>query len=392
VTIFNVRLYGQSEEERGTLERAVHGLEATTEIARAVGGETDRSRVLETIAKRARALVGARSLLVLLRDGARSEVVAVAGECGSAPLGRYVTIENETPAAALAAVQGLELEARAALLAPLGFRGKTLGAIVALDRIEEGPDFYAEDERLLTAATASAAIAVATVQSMTEERLRQSLMTAERERARWARELHDSLLQGLGSRRVSLSTALKSGDKERLEAAVEETIEDIARDIEELRALISELRPATLDQLGLVAALEDLAERVEHGTEIEFETELEVDEGRLDPELETVVYRLVQEALNNVAKHAGAGRVQLQVRSGEERLAVLISDDGKGFDIEGEFSGFGLAGMRERVELAGGELQIGSMPGSGTRVSASMPIEAGGDSGLDEAAGERAAN
>jgi len=392
VTIFNVRLYGQSEEERGALERAVHGLEATTEIARAVGGETDRSRVLETIAKRARALVGARSLLVLLRDGARSEVVAAAGECGTAPLGRYVTIESETPAAALAAVQGLELEARAALLAPLSFRGKTLGAVVALDRIEEGPDFYAEDERLLTAATASAAIAVATVQSMTEERLRQSLKTAERERARWARELHDSILQGLGSRRVSLSTALKSGDKERLEAVVEETIEDIARDIEELRALISELRPATLDQLGLVAALGDLAERVEHGAKIEFETELEVDEGRLDPELETVVYRLVQEALNNVAKHAGAGRVQLQVRSGESRLAVLISDDGKGFDIEGDFSGFGLAGMRERVELAGGELQIESMPGSGTRVSASMPIEAGGDSGLDEAAGERAAN
>jgi two-component system, NarL family, sensor histidine kinase DevS len=392
VTIFNVRLYGQSEEERGALERAVHGLEATTEIARAVGGETDRSRVLETIAKRARALVGARSLLVLLRDGGRSEVVAAAGECGSAPLGRYVTIESETSAAALAAAQDLELEARAALLAPLGFRGKTLGAIVALDRIEEGPDFYAEDERLLTAATASAAIAVATVQSMTEERLRQSLMTAERERARWARELHDSILQGLGSRRVSLSTALKSGDKERLEAAVDETIGDMARDIEELRALISELRPATLDQLGLVAALGDLAERVEHGTQIEFDTELEVDEGRLDPELETVVYRLVQEALNNVAKHAGAGRVQLQVRSGEDRLVVLVSDDGRGFDIEGDFSGFGLAGMRERVELAGGELQIESMPGSGTRVSASMPIEAGGDSGLDEAAGERAAN
>jgi signal transduction histidine kinase len=173
---------------------------------------------------------------------------------------------------------------------------------------------------------------------------------------------------------------------------VEETIEDIARDIEELRALISELRPATLDQLGLVAALGDLAERVEHGAKIEFDAELEVDEGRLDPELETVVYRLVQEALNNVAKHAGAGRVELQVRSGEDRLAVLISDDGKGFDIEGEFSGFGLAGMRERVELAGGELQIESRPGSGTRVSASMPIEAGGGSGLDEAAGERAAN
>ena len=392
VTIFNVRLYGQSEEERGALERAVHGLEATTEIARAVGGETDRTRILETIAKRARALVGARSLLVLLHDEGRSEVVAAAGECGNAPLGRYVTIEGEAPADALAAVQRLEIEARTALLAPLSFRGRTLGAIVALDRIEEGPDFYVEDERLLTAATASAAIAVATVQSMTEERLRQSLKIAERERARWARELHDSILQSLGSRRVSLSTALKSGDRKRLEAAVEETIDDIARDVEELRALISELRPATLDQLGLVAALEDLAERVEHGAEIELEAELEVDEARLDPELQTVVYRLVQEALNNVAKHAGAGRVHLRVCGDEDSLAVLVSDDGEGFDPAGEHSGFGLAGMRERVELAGGELQIESMPGSGTRVMASVPLAAGDESGLDEASGERAAN
>jgi signal transduction histidine kinase len=393
VAIFNVRLYSQSEEERGALERAVHGFEATTEIARAVGGETDRSRVLETIAKRARALVGARSLLVLLSDGDRSEVVAAAGECGAAPVGRYASVEGQTPAEALAAAQGLEIEARAALLAPLNFRGRALGAIVALDRLEEGPEFYAEDERLLTAAAASAANAVATVQSVTEGRLRQSLMTAERERARWARELHDSVLQGMGSRRVLLSSALKSGDPERLADAVEEALGGLVRDIDELRGLITELRPATLDQLGLVAALEDLAERVGHSAEIELATDLQIDARRLDPELETVVYRLVQEALTNVVKHAGAGRVDLQILSGEDRLDVLVCDDGRGFDPAGERSGFGLAGMRERVELAGGELQIESSPGAGARVMASVPLApAGGGSGLDESPGERAAN
>jgi signal transduction histidine kinase len=394
VTIFNVRLYGQSEDERSALERAVHGLEATTDIARAVGGETDRARVLETIAKRSRALVGARSLLVLLRDaGPRREVVAAAGECGSAPVGRYVALDGETPEEALAAVGQLEIDARAALVARLEFRGKALGEIVALDRIEEGPAFYSEDRRLLHSAAASAAIAVATVQSMTEERLRQSLQTAERERARWARELHDSVLQGLGSRRVSLSSALKSGDGKRLERTVEQAIGDMSRDIEELRALISELRPATLDQLGLVAALEDLADRVRQGAELELDTELDVDAARLDPELETVIYRLVQEALNNVVKHAEAGRVQLQVLSGEDTLAVLVSDDGRGFEVEGGHDGFGLAGMRERVELAGGELQIESQPGAGTRATASVPLASGrAGSGLDEAPGERAAN
>jgi len=392
VAIFNVRLYGQSEEERGALERAVHGLEATTEIARAVGGETDPSRVLETIAKRARALVGAASLLVLLDEGGRCEVAAAAGECGAEPVGRHLTIEASSPEGALGAVRGLGIEARAALLAPLSFRGESLGAIVALDRLEEGPGFYTEDERLLTAAAASAAIAVATVQSMTEERLRQSLMTAERERARWARDLHDSVLQGIGSRRVMLSSALKSGDRPRLAAAVEEALGDMARDIDELRALISELRPATLDQLGLVAALEDLAERIGHGAELELEADLEFDAGRLDPELETVVYRLAQEALNNVVKHAGAGRAQLRIRSAEGRLDVLVTDDGAGFDPGAEHSGFGLAGMRERVALTGGELQIESKLGSGTRVMASVPLAPAAGSGLDQASGERAAN
>jgi signal transduction histidine kinase len=393
VTIFNVRLYGQSEQERGALERAVHGLEATTEIARAVGGETDRSRVLETIAKRARALVGARSLLVLLRDGgSRQEVVAAAGECGPEPVGRYVELDPESPQAALDAVGTLGIEARAALLAPLSFRGKALGTIVALDRFEEGPDFYAEDERLLVAASASAATAVATVESVTEDRLRHSLRTAERERARWARELHDSVLQGLGSRRVSLSAALKRGDAVGLEEAVAEAIEDMGRDIDELRALITELRPATLDQLGLRAALEDLAERVSTGAEVEMAADLAFASERLDPELESVVYRLVQEALTNVAKHAAASTVTLQVTQREGSVEVLVSDDGAGFDPDAERDGFGLIGMRERVELVGGDLQIESRPGAGTRVTASVPAagEAGPGSGLDQAAGERA--
>ncbi len=384
VAVFNIRLYGQSEEERGALERAVHGLEATTEIARAVGGETDRGRVLETIAQRTRALVGARSLLVLLRNGSRSEVVAAAGECGDAPVGRHVAVEATTAAEALAAAQGLGIRADAALLAPLDFHGRTLGAIVALDRREGGPRFQAEDERLLAAAVTSAAAAVATIQSLTEERLRQSLMASERERARWARELHDSILQGMGSRRVLLSAALKSGDPKRLTSAVEDGLRDVVRDIDDLRRLITELRPATLDQLGLVAALEDLAERVGHNAEVDLATDLRIDAGHLDPELETVVYRLAQEALTNVAKHAAASRAELRIGVGEDRLDLLVSDDGRGFDPTREYSGFGLTGMRERVELAGGELRIESKPGGpGTKVMASLPLDVPSGSGLD---------
>ncbi len=374
ITIFNARLYSQLEEERGALERAVHALEATTEIARAVGGETDRARVLETIAKRTRALLHARCLLVLLREGQRLEVAAGAGECAGEALGRRLALQPATPEEALATVRELGIEARAALLAPLTFRGRNLGAIVALDRLEEGPRFFAEDERLLVAASASAATAVATVQSVGEERLRHRMMTAERERAHWARELHDSTLQGLGSRRVVLSAALKRGPGSQLEDAVRDVVGELSRDIDELRALITELRPATLDQIGLVAALHDLGERVAGAAGIELEMDLSVDAARLDPELETVVYRLVQEALNNVGKHAGAGAVTLRVAGGEGRVDVLVYDDGRGFDPAERHAGFGVAGMRERVELVGGELHIESGPGSGTRVTASIPL------------------
>ena len=166
----------------------------------------------------------------------------------------------------------------------------------------------------------------------------------------------------------------------------------MGHDIDELRGLITELRPATLDQIGLRAALEDLAERFEHVAGVEATTALSIGADRLDPELETAVYRLVQESLTNVGKHAEAESVTLQVTVGEGRLDVLISDDGHGFDPGAERSGFGLAGMRERVELTGGELQIESKPGAGTRVMASVPLGGGAGSGLDQAPGERAAN
>jgi signal transduction histidine kinase len=392
VTIFNVRLHSQLEDEREALERAVHALEATTEIARAVGGETDRARVLETIAKRTRALVGARSLLVLLRDGERLEVAAAAGESGSKTVGRHMVLDASTPAKAVRAVRGIGVEARAVLLAPLRFHGRTLGMILAIDRIEEGPAFYAEDRRLLVAASASAAAAVATVQSVTEDRLRHSLRTAELERGRWARELHDSTLQGLGSRRVLLASALKRGAGPELVEIVREVVEDLNRDIEELRALITELRPATLDQIGLLAALEDLAGRVASGAQIQLETDLAIRGERFDPELETVAYRLVQEALNNVAKHAEASRSILRVGERDGHLEVFVSDNGCGFDPAVRRGGFGLVGMRERVELAGGELQVESKPGSGTRVSASLPLNgvpARLDGDAESQAGER---
>jgi signal transduction histidine kinase len=249
--------------------------------------------------------------------------------------------------------------------------------IEAFDRIG-GPEFRVDDERLLLAAAASAATAVATAQSLQRERLRRSLAAAEEERRRWARELHDDTLQTLGGLRVLLSSARRSTDVTSLHATLETAVGELADEITSLRALIAELRPPALDALGLRPALEALFSRarVTHGLDVATTVELEHGAGprgtRLDPDVEIAIYRTVQESLNNAAKHAGGRSVDVVIveRGGEVEIAVR--DDGTGFDVEAPTGGFGLTGMRERISLAGGRLQIISSE-RGTAVLASIP-------------------
>ena len=166
-----------------------------------------------------------------------------------------------------------------------------------------------------------------------------------------------------------LSSALRR--PEALERTVAEAVEQIGTDIENLRTLITELRPAALDEIGLAPAIESLAQRL--GTVEGLEVDVEVDVGgRLDPELETAVYRIVQEALTNIAKHAGAERVRVRAALDYDVVHVEIADDGGGFDPGAEPGGFGLVGMRERVALARGQLAIESEPGR-TVLRATLP-------------------
>jgi signal transduction histidine kinase len=395
IAIENARLYSGSEERRRQLERAVARLEATTEIARAVGGETDLERVLETIVKRARALVEARSVVILLEDGSELEVAATAGEFRRDVLGDRLTIGWTTWGGVLRGLRPervadvrtrlgispreLGVEATAALLVPLNFRGRALGVIAAFDRIAGGPEFDIEDERLLGAFAASAATAVSTAKTVAEEQLRHSIDASERERRRWARELHDDTLQALGAMRVVLSSAARTGSPDELRAAVTNTVEQLGEGISALRSLIAELRPAALDELGLAPAIESLIEHHSSAGELEIDADvvIDTDEGgdrqRLDPELESTLYRLVQEALTNVLKHAEAEMVRLVMREAEGRIEVLVRDNGRGFETEGPTEGFGLLGMQERIELADGELEVRSWPGEGTEIRAWVP-------------------
>jgi signal transduction histidine kinase len=264
-----------------------------------------------------------------------------------------------------------------ALLVPLIYRGQALGVLAAFDRGQEAQTFTEDDEQVLLAFAASAATAVATAQTVQADRLRHTLEAAEAERRHWARELHDETLQSLGGLKVIASAARRTGEPERMSAALDDLVQGLEAQIESLHGIISELRPAALDDLGLRPAIETLAQhhRVVNGTEVTTELELPdpaKNDQRLAPELETTVYRLVQEALTNIARHAVARRVRIAVSAGEGRVTVEVADDGTGFDAETVDAGFGLVGMRERVALAGGALDIGSGPG-GTTVRATLP-------------------
>jgi signal transduction histidine kinase len=393
IAIENARLYQAVDSRRAELERAVRGFEATATIARAVGGETNLQRVLELIVKRGRALVEARDVLILLREGDELVVAAGAGQVSLDSRPR-IPAEGSAPAEALRARQARRIadvetqfgvpaaavgvpDATTALLVPLVYRGTALGVLVAFDRLAGDVRFRADDEEVLKAFAASAATAVATAKTVEADRLRRSIEAAEAERRRWARELHDETLQGLGGLRVLLSGALRRDDAA-MRAAVAAAVEHVTGEIDNLRAIIAELRPAALDQLGLVPALTSLAQRTESVQGLEVATDLMLrDEGaRLPPEVETTVYRLVQESLTNVTKHARARRVQVQLREAGGALHVRVADDGTGFDPDAPSSGFGVLGMRERVELAGGELHI-ERGNPGTVVRARLPVPVG---------------
>ena len=401
IAIHNARLYGDAEHRRAELARVVQSLEATTEIALVIGGETDLERVLETIAKRARALVGARALGILLEDGKELVVAATAGEMDRAARGRRIAVEGSTTGEVMRSLraervadvtarlrispQELGVTAEAAMLVPLVFRGSPLGLIVTFDRLEDGPGFDPEDETMLLAFAASAATAVATAKTVSEDRVRNSIEASERERGRWARELHDETLQALGAMRMQLSSALRA-DQDAREAAVRDAVAQLGDEIDKVRSLITELRPASLDQIGLQAAIEALVLHVEKTQGLEVRAEIELAHSaaagspRLESELENTVYRVVQEALTNVAKHARAEHATVRVDdSAGGRIEILVSDDGVGFRPRGTEEGFGLVGMRERVSLAGGRMGIESSPGAGTTLTVSLPVVLGVD-------------
>jgi signal transduction histidine kinase len=399
--------YTGASRRRDELERTVATLEATTQISRAVGAETDLSVILELIVKRGRALVDARVLVIELAQRGELVVAAGAGELPREILGRSLPLHDTVASAALRTrttqrledelnrarfeehgVGRLGVSASGGLIVPLLFQNHPYGVIVAIDRLHDGPSFTAEDVRLLEAFAASAATAVATAQSVASEHRRQRLAAGEAERQRWARELHDDTLQSLSALRVGLSTAKRSKQPKALERAVAGAIEHLEESITNLRALITDLRPASLDELGPGAAVQALAERAsKHGMDVDVSIDLAYEEGREPfrhtPELETALYRMVQEALTNAVEHGKARRAVVEIHEDDMYVQLRVRDDGDGFDPNAHTGGFGLLGMRERVQLLEGTFQIESSRPGGTTITASLPVQRRLDVSMD---------
>lgn len=208
----------------------------------------------------------------------------------------------------------------------------------------------------------------------------QVLAAQEDERKRIARELHDETAQSLTTLLIRLKILEKARTVDEMRGQIDELRELTADTLEAVRKLAVELRPATLDDLGLVAALEGYTDA--YGSRMPVRVAFSAEgfddrDGRLPSQVELVLYRVVQEALTNVAKHADAREIHVELRRRPDEVVAAVADDGQGFDVEDTMRsrerGLGLFGMQERLALVGGQLVIDSAPGHGTRIHARVP-------------------
>ncbi len=388
VAIENARLYD-------TARRWTRQLDSLNELGTTLVTELDLDRLLEVVADRLRALLDARVVLIDLRlpDGSL-RVEGASGEGAGRLVGTISPAESkshqvmrrmrsERVDSALEDPEihpegeAQQLDVQAGLWVPLIVRGEAIGVIAAADKTGRDPRFSDEDLRLAEAFGSRAAGAVELTRRVSRGTVRSMLQAQELERARLSRDLHDQTGQALAALLLGLNAARRADTLEDAQASLADLDGIVREALADVRSIAVRLRPAALDELGLGAALERLAGTVGDGesTQVSVTTTLN-DERRLPAEIETAVYRIVQEAAANAIRHGGAGRVDVTVVTRPDIVIATVEDDGCGFDPAAVAAGrLGLAGMRERAGLFGGRLQIESTPGRGATVTVELPLE-----------------
>jgi len=263
---------------------------------------------------------------------------------------------------------------RSFLGVPVMTRGVAFGNLYLAEKQPAG-SFTEEDEEIATILAAQAAVAIENAGSVQRDALRRAVQAQEGERRRLARELHDETGQALTSILLGLSAVERAESAEAAHAAAGELRKLVVETLQDVRRLAVELRPSALDDFGLAPALRRLGQTVREAGKLDVQVEARLGEERLPADVETALYRIVQEALTNVVKHAGADHVSIVVTRKPESVVVMIEDDGRGFDLA-QSSGdrLGLLGMRERVQLLDGSLVVEAAPGSGTTLIVELPL------------------
>jgi two-component system, NarL family, sensor histidine kinase DevS len=367
-------------------------LESLNEIGGALVGELELGPLLDLVATRLRGLIGARLVAIALPAGAGLRIAAADGE-GVADLAAFNLLERDSKTGRVLERGRSEridslledpevnqevtrrLGASTGLYVPLLSRERPIGVLVAHDKIGRDPRFTSADLRLAEQFANRAAIAVDLSQRVARDALRRVVSGQELERRRLARELHDETGQALTSILLGLRAVEEASSPDEMSAAASHLRELVVGTLQDVRRLAVQLRPKALDDFGLVPAVDHLVQTFSEATAIRVDLEAQLGEERLPAEVETTLYRIVQEALTNIVKHAEASMVSiLLVRSGVS-ATVVVEDDGQGFDpAKLREEGMGIIGMRERVELHEGRLRVESTPGMGTTLVAEVPL------------------
>ena len=386
VAIENARLYEATN-------RWSRQLQSLNEVGNALATETDLDRLLDLVVRRLRELLGARVVALVLPAGADElRFAAAAGEGAGDLLGETISRFESKSGAVLERRRSERVDsliddpevhrevtrrvgARTGMWVPLVARDRVIGVIEIHDK--EGADarFSDDDLRLAETFAARAAVAVELSQRMARDALRRVVQAQELERRRLARELHDETGQALTSILLGLKPLEEALADHPARAALAELREHVVSALQDVRRLAVELRPAVLDDFGLVPALERLTDAFAEQTGIRVDFHSALGEARPPNEIETALYRVVQESLTNIVKHADARNVSVSLSRRESGVAVVVEDDGTGFDPRAaRDDGVGLLGMRERLALLDGRLEIESRPGAGTTVVAEVPV------------------
>ena len=384
VAVENARLYETSTAWSRQLE-------SLNEIGNALVGELDLPKLLDLVATRLRELIDARLVVIALPQADALRVEAAAGDVPEPTIG--IRLPRDSKAGRVLERRRSEridsmledpevhqesarlFAATAGLFVPLLAREEAIGVIIVHDKL--GPDarFGDADLRLAEQFAARAAIAVDLSRRVARDSLRRVVAGQELERQRLARELHDETGQALTSILLGLKAVEEARTPVETAAAAEQLRELVVATLQDVRRLAVELRPQALDDFGLVAALERLASTFSETTGIAVELEATLGEARLPGEVETTLYRILQEALTNIVKHARARKVSIILVRREGKVTALVEDDGEGFDPDAvRADGLGLLGMRERVGLVDGRLTLESSAGAGTTLAVEVPL------------------